>query len=290
MKSRTFTNHLKQSFIAAAGLAMIAPAAIASIPAPWMGDADYKLAPGASSIDEDKVLNFDTYDFGIGVALIKLDQAGPGTIEGWYQSRVTGHSNSVDFSQPQSPNLNTLGSGTGYELTGVAHFTGSYSNIGTTQFFTITNGEVALYFDTTPDSNFVTDSGFNSDLPANGSRILWGTINSGEGNVKTSGTNAGSGFEELDLNFGGAFGGYDHAVYDPDTIGGGDAIFTIKTKGVSLLTTVNSVQGISKIGGALFAADGNLQLTAVPLPTAVWLFGAGFMGLLAIGKRKQFSA
>ncbi|MDT4332673.1 flocculation-associated PEP-CTERM protein PepA [Methylomonas sp. MED-D] len=259
------------------GLLMTSPLAFANS---WVGTADYSQAVGSDGF-EDTVAQFDTYDFGLGVALVKFSptSATTGTMQGWYQSAVVSHS--FDFGTVAAPNLNSTGSGSGYELTAIATFSGSYVNNGSTQTFTIDTGNVGLYFDTNPDFNFTTDSGFS-----NGSAILYGSIASGEGSVKITGNNSGSGYQDMSLSFTGGLNGYDHNVYSPDTIAGGDAIFTIKTKGVSILTSINSVQGESKVGGALFASDGNLQLTAVPVPAAVWMFGTGLLALMAGGKRK----
>ncbi|WP_157199108.1 flocculation-associated PEP-CTERM protein PepA [Methylomonas koyamae] len=268
MNTYIFTTGFKRGLLLAAGLSLVTPVTMAATT--WVGIADYSNAPTAGGVDEDSVGPFDTYDFGVGVSLIKFTptSATTGSLSGWYQSAVVEHS--LDFVTAPSPNLNSSGSGAGYELTAVARFTGTYTISGATNTFQITGGNVGLYFDTTPDYNFAADSGFEEAYAP----ILFGSIAGGEGSVNASG----SGFEELSLNFSGAFGGYDHNVYSPDTIGGGDAIFSIKTKGVSLLSSVNSVLGESKVGGALFAADGNLQLTAVPVPTAIWMFGTGLIG------------
>ncbi|WP_446808019.1 flocculation-associated PEP-CTERM protein PepA [Methylomonas sp. 2BW1-5-20] len=284
MKTHIFKSSLKRSALVTAGLIMSTPVAFAATT--WVGTADYTAAPTASGLDEDVVGPFDTYDFGLGVSLIKFTQssATTGSITGWYQSAVVGHS--LDFVTALSPNLNSTGIGSGYELTAISRFTGTYNISGSTNTFQITGGSVGLYFDTTPDYNFASDSGFEEAWAP----ILFGNIAGGEGSVKVSGANTGSGFEELSLNFSGAFGGYDHNVYSPDTIGGGDAIFTIKTKGVSLLSGVNSVLGESKVGGELFAADGNLQLTAVPVPAAAWLFGTGLVGFFGASLRKKIAA
>jgi hypothetical protein len=273
MSGKTLMRHLKRNVILTAGLVIAAPAAMASTQ--WIGSADYKLAPGAAGDEGPAIGPFDSYDFAPGAAMIKFtpDSATTGTVEGWYQSYVRSHD--LGFIGVSNGSL-----GSTYELTAVAHFFGSYSNSidGNTQSVDNMTGDVALYFDTTPDHSFISDTGF-SDVDTQ--RILWGNINSGNGSLFK-----GTGGQELTLNFVGAASGSDPAVYSPSTIGGADAFFSITTKGLQSVN-FSSVQGHAD--GQKFVSDGYMQLTAVPVPAAVWLFGTGLLGLISTGKGKRIA-
>ncbi len=281
----------KKILVVAVGLALMTPAAFASVP--WVGTADYLNAPGATG-DEVKVGPFDTYDFGSGIGLIKNNTSGG--FDGYFQTMVDGHFlSSVGINVPQ---LNVsgaggsfTGTGNGFELTLVSHFTGVYtSSTASAVDFSITGGDAQLYFDTNPNYNFAADSGFTD-----GDVILSGHIAGGLGSIIFPGV-IGIGVEQVALNFSGLFGSYNTNVYDPDTIVGGSTLFSIKTKALfsgatpvinSVVNGTNKVMGISAGGGQLAELDGTLQLTAVPVPAAAWLFGTGLMGFLYNGKRKK---
>ncbi|MBD9357435.1 flocculation-associated PEP-CTERM protein PepA [Methylomonas albis] len=272
MDINTFTNRLKQTVLLAAGLSLFTPVAMAST---WVGTADYKAAPGATG-DEAIVGPFDTYDFGSGVTLVQFTDATHFTA--YFQTIVDGHFlNNTGINVPE---LNIAGAGSGFELTVAATLSGTYANFSGFQSFSFTGGNVNLYFDTTPDYSFNGDSGFN-----NGAAILSGTVTSGSGVLAP----AGIGAEQLDLNFSGIFGSYDSNVYSPG-INGGHSTFSINLNNSSLLSGINSVLGQNKNTGVLAAVDGSIQLTAVPVPAAVWLFGTGLVGLMTAGKRKSIIA
>ncbi|PPD29622.1 MAG: hypothetical protein CTY19_17020, partial [Methylomonas sp.] len=94
----------------------------------WVGSANYLAAPNAQA-DEVIVGPFDSYDFGVGVGLIKPDgQMAVGeTFTGWFQTWVGSHLlNGAGITVPQ---LNTSGSGSGFELTVVSQFTGTYTSL-----------------------------------------------------------------------------------------------------------------------------------------------------------------
>jgi hypothetical protein len=295
MSNKILTKRFKRNMLAAAGLAMVTPAALAS--APWIGSADYKLAPGATG-DEAKVGPFDTYDFGTGIALLQpagIIQEGT-TFTGYFQTMVDGHflgANGITVNQLDiSGGKNFAGSNNGFELTLTSYFNGVYTNVtANSADFSIQGGSASLYSDTNPDYNFALDTGFN-----NGANILSGSITGGLGSIIFPGV-WGIGAEQINLDFNGIFGSFNAAVYDPDTIGGGSALFSIKTK--TLLNPNTPVidevwNGNKKVGGILAAnvsqlaeLDGKLQLTAVPVPAAAWLFGSGLLGLLTAGKRKK---
>ncbi|PPD29391.1 MAG: hypothetical protein CTY19_17555, partial [Methylomonas sp.] len=94
----------------------------------WVGSANYLAAPNAQA-DEAIVGPFDSYDFGVGIGLIKPDgQMAVGqTFTGWFQTWVGSHLlNGAGINVPQ---LNTSGSGSGFELTVVSQFTGTYTSL-----------------------------------------------------------------------------------------------------------------------------------------------------------------
>jgi hypothetical protein len=51
-----------------------------------------------------------------------------------------------------------------------------------------------------------------------------------------------------------------------------------------------SIPGYAALGESQGIAidDLNVQITAVPLPTAVWLFGSGLLGLLGVARRRTY--
>jgi hypothetical protein len=291
-----FTNRLKQTLLLAAGLSLVAPVAMANT---WTGTANYKATSGATG-DEAIVGPFDTYDFGTGIGLIK--SSGPiaenSTFTGYFRTMVNGHflgAQGINVSQLDiSGGTNFTGTGNGFELTLISQITGFYSNISAAGInLNVTGGTAKLYSDTTPDYSFANDSGFDD-----GDLVLSGSITGGTGSILFPGV-IGIGVEQVNLDFSGAFGGYDTNVYEPDTIASGSALFSIRTKSVlnpntpiidAVWAGSKSVGGISASSiGELAELDGKLQITAVPLPTAVWLFGAGLMSLLAGGKRKKIA-
>lgn len=277
MKHYAISHHVKQSLLLL-GLATATP--IASAALPWSGTADYTAAPGAAG-DEAVVGPFDTYDFGLGVGLVKVNN--DGTLSGYFQTYVNDHilTNSGGINVPQLNVSGASGNGNGFELTVVASFSGTYSVLpGGLQSFSLTGGNVGLYFDTTPDFSFSGDSGFND-----GTAILTGTLTGGSGFISLA---SGKGIEQLDLSFSGLFGSSNSSVYSAP-IGGGSALFSIDLKNATLLPGITSVQGHNKAEGVLAAVDGSINLTAVPLPPAVWMFGAGLAGLLGVGQRKKAS-
>jgi len=42
-------------------------------------------------------------------------------------------------------------------------------------------------------------------------------------------------------------------------------------------------------GGSIFWDDASLEVSAVPVPAAVWLFGSGLLGLVGVARRKRMS-
>lgn len=295
-------NSLKKSFkrnmVLAAGLTMTVPVAFASTP--WVGTADYKVSPNASG-DEALVGPFDTYDFGTGIGLLKSvgTVAENSTFSGYFRTVVDGHflgAKGINVGQLDiSGGTNFTGTGNGFELTLVSQFTGFYSNVSATGVtLNLVSGSAELYSDTTPDHNYAADSGF-----ADGDKILSGSITSGTGSIIFPGV-LGIGVQQVNLDFAGIFGSYNKNVYEPNTIGGGSALFSIYTKSAlntnapvidAVWSGSKSVAGVTAAGiNELAELDGKLQLTAVPIPAAVWLFGTGIVSLITACKRKSILA
>lgn len=268
---------------------------------PWVGTANYQAAIPEATGDEGAVVGpFDTYDFGAGIAIIKPSGAiATGTkFSGSFQTYVVSHQrNSAGINTPQLDNsggTNFVGTGNGFELTLVANFSGEYTNVSSTGWnFKIDNGGTAkLYFDSkSPDYKFANDTGFND-----GVAILSGSISGGDGTILLPGV-IGIGGEQVTLDFSGIFGSYNSNVYEPDTIGGGSALFSIQTKALfgQATPTLDEVWAGSKKVNGITAAnigelaelDGKLNLTAVPVPAAAWMFLTGVLGFLGISRRKN---
>ena len=263
------------------------PAAEAASLQPWVGTADYTAAPSATGDEDAAVGPFDRYDFGTGAALI---QGALGTLSvdqvltGAYQSYVSAHEYiSGGGGTAAAPNLNTTGAGAGYELTVAATFNEKITSISGSGSanFDILSGTANLYFDTSPDFSFAGDSGFN-DVDA----ILQGTIVGGTGTL-LSGT---LGVTSIEVRI----DAFDSNVFDPDTIAAGTSIFTLQITpaDASFLQDIrngaDSVQNIGITGNdLLLAADGNLDLLAVPEPLSVLLVGSAVGGLVVIRRRSQ---
>lgn len=286
-------NTLAQCLLLVTGSLITVPAAFASTP--WVGTANYSAAPGATG-DEASVGPFDTYDFGPGIGLVKPDStiATGNTFSGYFQTVVTSHifdSTARNVGQLDvSGGTNFSGTGNGFELTVRSFFTGQYTNVSTTSLdFAITGGTANLYFDSNPNYSFANDTGFGD-----GASILAGSITGGVGSIFAPAV-IGVGFEQIDLDFSGVFGNFNADVYEPDTIEGGSALFSLKVKtplnNTPIINQVangaNKVGGVSAAGGQLFELDGQMQLTAVPLPGAAWLFLTGIMGFLSTKRNKQ---
>ena len=276
-----------KSILASLAVGIIATSgnALAANP-PWVGTADYKLAPGATG-DEDKVGPFSTYDLAANspVLIQGLNGSNPlapqmgNSFQGYYQSYISQHQ--LGNLGVASPNLNTLGSGTGYELTMVTDFQETITNPTSTGFtFDITGGSTKLYFDTTPDYNFIGDSGFTDVIS---SAILTGTVIGGQGAFINGG---GFGFTTLDVKV----DSYDTNVFDPDTIAAGNGIFTLQldpTGGSSsgITSVQNHVRGANDV---LLMADGNMALTVPEASTYIMmLMGVGMVGFMAVRRRRN---
>jgi hypothetical protein len=253
---------------------------------PWVGTADYTQAPTTGG-DEDTVGPFDEYDFANGVSLLQgtfVQTPGSFTVGdtfvGYYQSYLTQHAlNGIEVS---APNLVGDGASTGYEVTVTGTYTTQITSVdgGGNGIFSVTGGNFDVWFDTTADYSFLGDSGFT-----NGDSLISGTISGGSGSFLPA---FGVGFSDVDLIIG-AFS-YDQNVYEPDTIVGGDSIFTLKLNntGTGPTAGVTGVLGNAVgTGDILMEADGNLKLEAVPVPPAVWLFGSGLLGLVGVARRRR---
>lgn len=283
-------NTVAKCLLLVTGSLITGPAAFASN---WVGTADYTVAPGATG-DEASVGPFDTYDFGPGIGLVKPDTtvATGNTFSGYFQTVVTSHildGTALNVGQLDvSGGTNFNGTGNGFELTVRSSFTGQFTNVSASSLdIIITGGTANLYFDSNPNYSFANDSGF-----ADGASILTGSITGGVGSIFSPAV-IGVGFEQINLDFSGVFGNFNAGVYEPDTINGGAALFSVKVNtplnNTPIINQVvngsNSVGGTSASGGQLFELDGQMQLTAVPLPGAAWMFLSAMMGFLAVGRK-----
>ena len=250
---------------------------------PWTGTADYSAAPGGAGIG-DVVGPFSSYDFSNGGVVLLQPSTVANTnaytvgdiYAGSYQSYVVGHT--LNGNTVSSPNLNVTGSGGGYELTIAATFSERVSSVDASgnALFDVLGGNANLYFDPTPDRNFSTDSGFTD-----GASILAGSITGGSGAFLPA---PGAGFSSISLAIGNF--NYDHNVYSPADISGGNGIFTLQINPSGVTSTVSSVMGNTvNQGDLLLQADGSLDLVAVPLPGAAWLLGSALAGFVGIGRR-----
>ncbi len=262
---------LKLSAVALAMACAAAPAAAAA-PDTWDGTANYGV--GAETVGP-----FNTYDFSSGGVLLIDQIANTTSANGYYQSFVSNHL--LDSILVANPLLNSS-----YEVTVVADFTSQLvAATLNSQTFQVTGGSFSLWLDTTPDRNFATDSGFS-----NGVKIMQGSVISGGGST----------FNFLNQQFGG--GGlqlnilsYDTSVFNPNTIGGGESIFSLRLGAKvdqTFLNPITSVQGVQYLpltGDLKYAADGNLILTPVPEPEryAMLLAGLGLLGAVALRRMRS---
>lgn len=259
-----------------AATSFILPSAHAA--APWIGSADYRLGLGAAG-DEEVVGPFSTYDFGTGVVLLEQQGTVGSTtsFNGYYQAFVTRHEL---FGAPvAAPLLDNT-----YELTVGASFTQTVTTTGSTATISVNpGGTFKLYRDTTKDREYAStsDTGFTD-----GDVIITGTILGGTGAAIAAG---GMIFGVTDLNI--QITSYDAAIYDPDTITGGDGIFTLRLGAPSdqpFLSSVDFVQGHSAndANDFKFAADGNIALAVPEIDTyAMMLAGLGLIGFVVSRRR-----
>lgn len=250
----------------ALGLA-VAPMAAQADTQPWIGTANY----GVETVGP-----FDTYDFASSGVLLLKPAGAPvvgATAMGYYQSYVGNHL--LESLIVDSPLLNKAN---GYEVTVVANFSSMLTSVSSSsQTFAVTGGSFQLWFDNHIDRNFNTDTGFKD-----GTLLMSGTVETGVGSTVNVGkTQIGGSNLMLKVT------DYNHAVYRPQTLDGGESIFTLRLgAGVDngFLNPITQVDGqLVGATGLKYAADGNLQLTtAVPEPStyAMLLAGLGMIGLM----------
>ncbi len=235
--------------------------------------------------DEDVIANFDLYDMAVGATLLRAAPTNTGDavtpavgdhFTGFYQSYITSHQ--LGGLVQNAPNLNTSGIGGGYEITVVAQFDEEVTSVGPGGYTSaITGGTATMYFDTTPDLDFTTDSGFD-----NGDVLLTGNIVSGGA---VSAPSLQSGFAQIDI----VVDSHSSDVFDPD-IATAQGIFTLDLRS-------NVVVGLTSIGGnaiqagdLVLGADGNLQVQPVPLPATAWLLGSAIVGMATLRRRNNAAA
>lgn len=261
------------------GALLLAPATHAATMS-WTGTADYKAAPGATGT-EDNVGPFNGYDFSSGgMVLIRPETVSSSTgfktgdtFTGFYQASVNNHM--LGLTPVASPNLNNMGSGSGYELTIGANFTEKVASVDTfgNPTFQVTGGDTSIYFDPHPNHNSNTGTGFTD-----GKAIITGKITGGGGTFLA---NTGVGVSSINV----AFTGFDPAVFKPGTLAGGQGVFTLQAN-PGLTSQVTGILGNTvRNGDIVLSADGNMELLAVPLPAPVWLLGVALAGLGVVARR-----
>lgn len=218
------------------------------------------------------------------------------------------------YNWAEAVDTNTDGDGVGFNITN----TYAYYDLGLDTFYLGMSFEGAVgtsggteglgllqcgpgFFDTGSagvfDGNSCESYGFSLNINADGSnevnlRITGdNTAANGSGSSSGNGTGSGTGAESLTV-FENAFGAtVTWAVGD----GGGDGVeFSIS--GLSSLLSPMSPLNPRDVQINFFAGSilhtgaedqATLNLQAVPVPAAAWLFGAGIFGLLAAARRKK---
>jgi len=239
----------------------------------------------ADYLSAESVVNFNSYDFGGGILLVKGGEASTfttgSTITGFFQTYVNSHQlNGVGVS---NPTLNNAGSGAGYELTMVADFSAKITNTSLSGFigFELESGGASLYLDKTPDYSFTADFGFG-----NGEEILSSQDVSGSGFISSFG------FGVVNVDF---FSSsiINKSVYGDIDIAEASAIFALDASNQGQINGITRVAGNTvESSDFLFAVDGGLKLSkasnivATPLPLSAWLFGSAMISLLSFRSRK----
>jgi len=281
--------HGRRAAVLAATLMALTPLAPAGA-APWVASADY--AAGPNGVPQgDLVGPFDTYDLGVGPVLLKgaLVAWVGDTIDVYYQSYLTGHEDIIDLAgEVAAPHLNATGAGSGYELTLAVHLTETVTSVvskGSSGIFVtyeVSGGTADLYLDGSPDFDLAADSGFTD-----GAGILSAMITGGAGSLFVP--PAGDPIGVVSVDFG--VTGFDAAIFDPDTLTIGRAVFSQQVPpsfgpddGPSVSMSVLG-HPFDEATDLLLGADGNAGFQVVPEPLSLLLVGSAIAGLLIHRRR-----
>ena len=220
-----------------------------------------------------------------------------GSIEAGQTVTTLYWANAVSVQDPNgnvfgTPNLDTgiLVNGA-YEYTVVALFQESVScpvdpTCNTSATFTITSGQWAIFYDTSPDANLVTGTGF-----LDGTAILEGTVNPGLAGSFSLGQCTGGAGGSGSFAFTGIVTNTNNAFVNPDLTGStAGAEIKFGTCTTAWQAPTGTPLGAIPEGAVVLQADGNQSFqVAVPEPGSLALLG-GALGLMGWATRRRKAA
>jgi len=270
-----------------------------------------------------------SFDFGVGNMLAQgissLPTSTGQTFQLYYQAGLTG------FQNANGDPLGVNGLGTTFELTGVSSVTYVVTNVvagasGTTVNVARAaaqspNSFLELWYDTTPDANSLTGTGYND-----GTRILFASPNAGgtnTGSITAAATNSVLNVTQFDQ-----FGADNYGIQSLSTTGSINTAFSVLSADPTFfLTSVLTFQfttgsditpftqtnpsavfaglpggvapAVVPIRGTTnglngldfqFQNDGSGSFTVVPEPGSVTLLGLGLVGLIGLRLRRRGAA
>lgn len=198
------------------------------------------------------------------------------------------------FYQPEALMLSALGNGTTLNsdvmwgiaaLDGVGGFT----------------AQRALTTCSTPDCLTAIQGEVNSSIPNYKTQYdglmslhnALGTHVSPNLNGSSQAANDGS-FADVSITFGLNWGGYAPGYEAASFVGNSMEFYYVQPSSTSSVQFVNGFQYANAGGASLWTLDSNgglswqaAEVSAVPVPAAVWLFGSGLLGLVGIARRKN---